>query len=160
MYNSQTSEPTNITLEESLTHAIFDYADAQNSGDTFEQFRAGSYIIGLALLNDIGGKGRIGRASKITPNSGPKFGDLRDHARRHSNLSAGAYYRSAVHNMSVGRPFRFRHDGSTKRGFITRIGPDRFRFTSTTLSGNRIFTHMDLTTRNLRSLGITLPKGF
>lgn len=149
------SEP-GCTLEQLAKHAVFDFVDARDSGSTIDMIRAGTYLIGVTLANDIGGRARVGRAV-VTVKNGPKFANLRDHARRHSNLSVAAYYKNAIQNMNVGRPFKFRHNGMTKRGFVTRIGSDRFRFTSTTLSGNRIFTHMELSRRNLQAIGITLP---
>lgn len=90
----------------------------------------------------------------------PIFSDLKDHARRHSNLNPSKYFKRAVQHTRNARNFLFRHDGKTKRAFISRLDSDLFRFTSTTKSVNRIFTHMDVDAKYLRNIGITLPKGF
>jgi RHS repeat-associated protein len=92
---------------------------------------------------------------------GPKFPDLKGHARRHSHLHTNAYYNKAVRHMKTGRPFKVRHEGKTKIVYITRKGEDRFMFTSTNQSGTVIYTHMDdVTEEYLLNKGITLPKGF
>jgi hypothetical protein len=53
--------------------------------------------------------------------------------------------------------------GETKMAHISKIpGTGKFIFTSTTRSGNRIFTHMPegVDAKYLGNIGITLPKGF
>ena len=66
----------------------------------------------------------------------------------------------AIRHMRTGTPFRFRHMGMQKVAYVTRIGPDKFIFTSTNRSGRRIFTHFEVDMQYLRNLGITLPEGF
>jgi RHS repeat-associated protein len=90
----------------------------------------------------------------------PAFAQLRDHARRHSQLSPAAYYRQAVEHMRTGRRFQFRHEGQTRNAFVTRRGQDTFTFTSASPSGRRVFTHMEVNAQYLRNNGITLPQGF
>jgi hypothetical protein len=87
---------------------------------------------------------------------------LKGHARRHSNLHPNAYYNQAVSHMKTGTPFKVRHDGKTKIVYITRIGENRFMFTSTNKSGTVIYTHMwkDVDRNYLKKKGITLPEGF
>ena len=93
--------------------------------------------------------------------NGPKFPNLKDHARRHSNVNPNSYYNSAVKHTQIGKKFRVRHDGRTKNVFVSRTGSDSFTFTSTSKSGNTIFTHLDnVNTQYLRNKGITLPKDF
>jgi hypothetical protein len=67
-----------------------------------------------------------------------------------------------VKHIETGRRFTFYHDGQFKDAFITRTGPNSFTLTSANKSGKRVFTHMyeDVTTKYLRNIGITLPKGF
>jgi hypothetical protein len=63
--------------------------------------------------------------------------------------------------MKTGTPFKVRHDGKTKIVYITRIGENRFMFTSTNKSGTVIYTHWDdVTEEYLLNKGITLPKDF
>lgn len=95
------------------------------------------------------------------------FGALKDHFARHGAKagfgSASAYFQHAVRHLQTGRNFIFRHDGVFKRAAITRVGADSYWFTSASLSGKRVFTHMgpkEITGKYLRNLGITLPKGF
>ncbi|HXS88161.1 MAG TPA: FG-GAP-like repeat-containing protein [Steroidobacteraceae bacterium] len=103
--------------------------------------------------------GAVKRVARI-PN-GPKFGELLDHAARHSTLHPNAYYNAAVRHLQVGTKFTFRHDGLFKNAFITKTGPDSFTFTSATKTGKRIFTHIEgVDAQYLRNLGITLPDGF
>jgi hypothetical protein len=90
----------------------------------------------------------------------PIFSGLRDHARRHSNLSPNAYHRAAAAHLETGTKFRYYHDNQFKNAFITRIGGDLFTYTAATINGRRIFTHMEVDSQYLRNLGITLPAGF
>jgi hypothetical protein len=101
------------------------------------------------------------RTSKIK--GGPKFGDLKDHARRHGirGQTPNEYYNAAVEHMRAAQRFKVRHGGRTKAAFVTRTGPDSFTFTSASQSGKRIYTHMyDVNMSYLRNKGITLPEGF
>lgn len=94
---------------------------------------------------------------------GPKFGELKDHHARHGlpDQTAAQYYEDAVDHTLNGKKFTVRHDGKTKTVFITRTGPDQFTFTSTTPSGNRIYTHSyHYRLRDLTNKGIALPDGF
>ena len=93
-------------------------------------------------------------------NCPPKFANLKDHARRHSNLNPNQYKNQAIGHLKTGKKFKFRHDGQTKNAFVTRTGPDSFMFTSASRSGKRIFTHMPVSRQYLRNIGITLPGGF
>jgi RHS repeat-associated protein len=115
---------------------------------------AGAKNTGEALGNILFRKGE----AKVK--GGPDFPNLKDHARRHSNLSPNAYYNRAVKNTETGKKFSFRHDGQQKNAYITRTGPDSYTFTSTSESGNTIFTHMEVNTQYLSNIGITLPVGF
>ena len=58
------------------------------------------------------------------------------------------------------KPITFRHEGLFKNAYLTRTGPDSFTFTSTTLTGRRIYTHLEVDSQYLRNIGITLPAGF
>jgi hypothetical protein len=93
--------------------------------------------------------------------NGPKFPNLKDHAKRHSNLHPNSYYNKAVEHAKTGKKFKVRHSGQTKNAYVTRTGKDSFTFTSTSKNGKTIFTHMDdVDTQYLRNKGITLPEGF
>jgi hypothetical protein len=71
-----------------------------------------------------------------------------------------SYYREALKNIETGMRFLVRHDGQNKYAYVTRIGPDKFRFTSTTTNCRTIFTHMIVDGDYLRRKGITLPLDF
>jgi RHS repeat-associated protein len=89
----------------------------------------------------------------------PTFRNLKDHAKRHSELRPREYYEQARLHMTVHQwKFKFRHDGQSKVAYVTQLGPDWFMFTSTTPSRNRIFTHMPVNQQYLRNIGITLPQ--
>jgi len=109
---------------------------------------------------NLGGKGG-GFGSGSRPIS---FPNLKDHAGRHGEgMKPGEYLQDAINNIERGRAFNVRHGGEQKLCFVTRIGPDRFKFTSTDLDRSRIYTHMiddTITTQYLSNKGITLPKGF
>ncbi|MBO0799547.1 MAG: RHS repeat-associated core domain-containing protein, partial [Blastocatellia bacterium] len=95
--------------------------------------------------------------------NGPEFPNLKDHARRHAKegQSAEEYYQDAINNTLNGRRFQVRHDGQNKLVYITRTGPNNFTFTSTSMNGRTIFTHLyDVSLDYLRNKGITLPRGF
>lgn len=92
------------------------------------------------------------------------FPNLKDHATRHAEgLTRQAYLDEAIAHSAEGggRRILFRHSGETRAAFISRVGPDSFKFTSTSESGGVIFTHMrSVTEQYLRNIGITLPRGF
>ena len=104
----------------------------------------------------VNGAGRLARE--------PEFDLIRDHAARHGPelgaSSVNAYFDQAMRHMVTGTRFAFRHDGTQKMAYVTRLGPNKFMFTSTTLSGGRIFTHMVVNENYLARIGITLPGGF
>jgi RHS repeat-associated protein len=119
-----------------------------------------TYFVG-ELGTWVHNKGMRARTSKIK--GGPKFGDLKDHARRHGirGQTPNEYYNAAVEHMRAAQRFKVRHGGRTKAAFVTRTGPDSFTFTSASQSGKRIYTHMyDVNMSYLRNKGITLPEGF
>lgn len=97
-----------------------------------------------------------------------EFRDFKDHADRHggdAGMNRDQYRASAEAHVSPGGSQwkgRFRHNGQTKMGHISKMGPNKYIFSSTTLSGRRIMTHMPegVTMRYIRGNGITLPKGF
>jgi hypothetical protein len=106
-------------------------------------------------------------ANWIDPWGWCRFGNFKDHARRHggaANLSPAQYKQHAInHSRNAQLKVKFRHNGETKMAHISRMqGTDKFIFTSTTGSGNRIFTHMPegVNAQYLGNIGITLPKGF
>jgi RHS repeat-associated protein len=104
------------------------------------------------------GGGPSGSFSRVTKLQGPKFPNLKDHAQRHSTFDANRYYNQAIKNIETGKRFNYRHDGQQKICYITRIGPNKYTFTSTNKSGNVIFTHLiGVNTNYLGNLGITLP---
>jgi hypothetical protein len=87
----------------------------------------------------------------------PAFRELKDHAKRHSELTPGEYYYEAfLHTKYSQWKFKFYHDGHTKFAYVTRIGPDHYMFTSGSLNGRQIFTHYPIKYRTLQNLGITL----
>lgn len=93
------------------------------------------------------------------------FAKLKDHYRRHGEdlgvKNADEYLAQASnHVQSSGGSFRFRHDGSQKMAHITRLGPNKFMLTSSTVSGNRVFTHLAVNEQYLQNIGIKLPNGF
>ncbi|MEM7621457.1 MAG: polymorphic toxin-type HINT domain-containing protein [Pseudomonadota bacterium] len=92
------------------------------------------------------------------------FGDLRRHAAKHGDElgtnSTDAYLKQAAKNLANGHQFKFSHDGINKMAHITRMDDSSFMFTSSTVNGSRIFTHMRVNQQYLRNIGITLPKGF
>ncbi len=120
----------------------------------------------------------------------PSFPNLKDHARRHGGgMTPEQYYnvaRTQVDNWNMGvtrwesfrksgpsmfKTVRIRayHDGQFKWYYITRVGPDNFIFTSTTLRGNVILTHMRdklvggnevMNTREFIKKGVIFPPGF
>ncbi len=107
------------------------------------------------------------RATKMTRSGrvkkGPKFGDLKDHHKRHGRpgQSKNEYYNDAVAHLQTGRSFNVTHNGQRKVVYISRTGDDAFTFTSSTPSGGRIFTHLyDVDLDYLSNKGITLPNGF
>jgi RHS repeat-associated protein len=123
--------------------------------------------IGSAIADALGARsgGRGGRGSVQARRKGttarPRFPRLKDHAKRHSNVSASKYRAAAEQHMKTGRKFKVRHEGRNKIVYVTRTGPDSFTFTSTSVSGKTIFTHMEnVDTAYLRNKGITLPHGF
>jgi len=94
------------------------------------------------------------------------FGLFRDHATRHgraAGMSPTQYRKSAEQHIGgcAERSVKVRHDGKTKLAHITKIGEDRYMFSSSNLSRTRIFTHMPegVSSQYLRNSGITLPKG-
>ena len=104
-------------------------------------------------------KFKYDRRGKIK--DGPEFGDLKDHAKRHSefgNGNATEYYNSAVeHTYNYNWRFKVRHNGLNKYNYVTSLGEGEFMFTSGTISGNRIFTHLKVDLKYLSNKGITLP---
>lgn len=89
----------------------------------------------------------------------PRFSSLKDHAKRHSQLTPEEYYNQAYrHTMNYQYRFLFRHDGQNKVAHVTRLGDNWYMFTSTNTSLNRIFTHMPVNSQYLRNIGITLPQ--
>jgi hypothetical protein len=90
--------------------------------------------------------------------NGPAFSDLKDHAARHGNGDAVSYYNSAVINTRTATwEFMVRHDGQTKIVYVTPLENGNYIFTSTNLSGSRIYTHMEVNKDYLLNKGITLP---
>lgn len=107
----------------------------------------------------------VDRRGKIK--NGPEFGDLKIHAKKHSEYGGGYatdYYNSAVqHTTNAKWSMKVTHNNSTKRVFITPTGNNTYMFTtSTNLSGTRIFTHMEVnlneTPNYFKNSGISLPK--
>lgn len=92
--------------------------------------------------------------------SSPRFPALKDHAARHSDLKPADYYKDALRNMSTGTKFKVKHDGQIKSAYVTRLGDDKFQFTSASKNGKTVFTHMEVDSQYFRNKGITLPKGF
>lgn len=89
----------------------------------------------------------------------PTFRNLKDHAKRHSQLPPWEYYREAKMHMDAHQyKFNFYHNNQFKTAFVTNIGPDMYLFTSTTPNRTVIFTHMGVDGQYLRNIGITLPK--
>jgi len=87
------------------------------------------------------------------------FKNLGKHALKHGGgLSRARYLAQALHNIATGTSFAFRHDGASRTAYITRIGADEFRFTST--GGEYVLTHFNVNSQYLRNIGITLPAGF
>ncbi len=111
-------------------------------------------LVAFPLIG-IGRKVRVRRVK-----DGPDFPNLKDHARRHSDLRPNAYYNHAVENVRTGQAFKVRHGGQMKVAHVTRLGPDTFLFTSRSLNGKTIFTHLEVTLQYLKNKGITLPNGF
>ena len=90
-----------------------------------------------------------------------RFPGVKEHALRHGEgKTPGEYLQDAMNNIQRGRPFNYRHDGEQKLCYISRTGPDNFKFTSTNYEGTLIRTHMEVTMQYLQNIGITLPKGF
>lgn len=118
--------------------------------------------LGGAIVGRIRLKVKAGVPKNVSKiKNGPKFPNLKDHAKRHSNLHPDSYYNKAVEHTKTGKQFKVRHDGQTKYAYVTRTGEDSFTFTSTSKSGKTIFTHMDnVNTQYLRNKGITLPESF
>ena len=90
----------------------------------------------------------------------PNFPNLKDHAARHSELSPRRYYDRALAHSQSALALKVWHDGSFKQAFISRLGPNQFRYTAMNLNRTTIFTHMDVTTDYLRNIGLLLPHGF
>jgi hypothetical protein len=57
-------------------------------------------------------------------------------------MTAAGYYESALNHIATGTRYRIKHDGQWKWAYVTRIGADRFMYTSTTMNGRIILTHM------------------
>jgi RHS repeat-associated protein len=107
----------------------------------------------------------VGEDQAVVHNAcGPIFSDFRSHYIRHAGKlglkSSRAYYNQAKRHLDVGKRFDVRHDGQQKTVYLTRMGPNAFMFTSASISGSRIFTHMLVEASYLRTKGITLPRGF
>jgi hypothetical protein len=78
-------------------------------------------------------------------------------------MKSGEYFQDALNNVARGRAFSTRYEGEQRLCFVTRTGPDQFKFTATNLDRTTIYTHMfdeSITTQFLKNKGITLPKGF
>ena len=78
-------------------------------------------------------------------------------------MSRGQYLQDAMINIQRGTPFRTYHYGEERICYVTRIGPDQFKMTSTNPDRTTIFTHMfdkTITRQYLSNKGITFPKGF
>ena len=91
------------------------------------------------------------------------FGDLKYHVRAHGlpGQTARQYYNAALKNTKDGFRFKVRHNGINKYNYVTRTGENSFTFTSGSINGKRIFTHIyDVNTKYLLNKGITLPNGF
>ena len=93
------------------------------------------------------------------------FGLFRDHATRHgkaAGMTPKQYRKSAEQHIGgcAQRSVKVRHDGKTKLAHITKIGKDKYIFSSSNLSRTRIFTHMPegVSLQYLRNSGITLPR--
>ncbi|MGH9874724.1 MAG: RHS repeat-associated core domain-containing protein [Pyrinomonadaceae bacterium] len=88
----------------------------------------------------------------------PVFRNLKDHAKRHSELPPWQYYEEANMHARISQwKMRFYHNGQRKVAHVTQLGEDHYLFTSTSESGRQIFTHMPVTQQYLRNLGITPP---
>ncbi len=90
----------------------------------------------------------------------PRFPRLKSHAAKHSNLSPAQYYKDALNNMRSGKRFTVRHEGQNRLNYVNRTGRNSFTFTSTSLNGRTIYTHMTVKGNYLKNIGITLPKSF
>ncbi|HKY27415.1 MAG TPA: DUF4214 domain-containing protein [Pyrinomonadaceae bacterium] len=89
----------------------------------------------------------------------PTFRNLKDHAKRHSELTPFEYYEQArAHMMLHHWKFNFYHDGQSKIAYVTQLGPDWYMFTSVSRNRFNINTHMPVNGQYLRNIGITLPK--
>ena len=89
----------------------------------------------------------------------PTFRNLKDHAKRHSELTPFEYYDQArTHMMFHHWKFNFYHERQSKVAYVTQLGPDWYIFTSTSASQFKIHTHMPVNGQYLRNIGITLPK--
>lgn len=89
----------------------------------------------------------------------PTFRNLKDHAKRHSELTPWEYREQArTHMMFHQWKFNFYHENHFKKAYVTQLGPDWYIFTSTSQSGSHIFTHMPVNQQYLRNIGITLPQ--
>ena len=94
-----------------------------------------------------------------------KFGDFSSHYTDHGHLAGMTrkQYRSDAfaHSREGGAEWSgaYRHKGETRVAHVTRIGDDQYSLTTTTKSGNRIYTHMPegKSAQYLRNNGITLP---
>ncbi len=121
-----------------------------------------NFISDATLFAGLGSKRKIPQKIK----HGPEFPDLKEHAKNHGNLHPNAYYNRAIKHMETGKKFLVRHNGENKYVYLTRAGKDTkgnplYQFTSTSLNGRVIFTHIEkVSFTYLANKGITLPKGF
>jgi len=89
----------------------------------------------------------------------PTFRNLKDHAKRHSELTAAQYYDQARFHMQLHHwKFNFYHCQQSKIAYVTQLGPDWYMFTSVSRNRFVILTHMPVNEQYLRNIGITLPK--
>jgi hypothetical protein len=123
-----------------------------NLPSTPEEFGEATFSIFTVVLT----KGRNGRYK-----NGPEFSKLKDHARRHGGMDPNVYYNKAVdHARNSQFTFKVRHDGVNKVVHVTKLKNGNYQFTSRSVSGKRIFTHMEeVSEYYLSRKGITLPQG-
>jgi RHS repeat-associated protein len=135
---------------------------------TYGSMQVGKPMATSEITSIYGGTGNslfnFNRNGKIT--GGAAFASLKDHAKRHFDFGGAnpnAYYNSAVkHTTSAQIAIKVTHNRTTKMVFITPLENNSYMFTSTSLSGKRIFTHMkvdlNVTPNYFKNSGITLPK--